>query len=104
MGNGSILISLSIALLVGLLLTRVAKLVKLPAVTAYLIAGVLIGPYLLGSFGIKGLGIVSEEIELLKIISEVALGFIAFNFVFGQVMIVYVYYIYLPSAVINSRI
>ena len=46
MGNGSILISLSIALLVGLLLTRVAKLVKLPAVTAYLIAGVLIGPYL----------------------------------------------------------
>ena len=79
MGNGSILISLSIALLVGLLLTRVAKLVKLPAVTAYLIAGVLIGPYLLGSFGIKGLGIVSEEIELLKIISEVAVGFIAFS-------------------------
>ncbi len=79
MENGSILISLSIALISGLLLSRLAKLVKLPAVTAYLIAGVLIGPYMLGSFNIKGLGIVYEELELLKIISEVALGFIAFS-------------------------
>ena len=79
MGNETILISLSIALIVGLLLSRLAKLIKLPAVTAYLIAGVLIGPYVLGSFGIKGLGIVSEEVELLKIISELALGFIAFS-------------------------
>ena len=69
MENGSILISLSIALIAGLLLSRLAKLVKLPAVTAYLIAGVLIGPYMLGSFNIKGLGIVYEELELLKIIS-----------------------------------
>ena len=74
-----ILIILSIALFAGLLLSRLVKLLNLPAVTAYLIAGVLIGPYLLGSFGIKGLGIVSEELELLKIISEVALGFIAFS-------------------------
>ncbi len=37
------------------MLLRVAKLVKLPAVTAYLIAGILIGPYFLGSFGIDGL-------------------------------------------------
>ena len=79
MENGSILISLSIALIAGLLLSRLAKLVKLPAVTAYLIAGVLIGPYMLGSFNIKGLGIIDEELELLKIISEVALGFIAFS-------------------------
>ena len=79
MENGSILISLSIALIAGLLLSRLAKLVKLPAVTAYLIAGVLIGPYMLGAFNIKGLGIVYEELELLKIISEVALGFIAFS-------------------------
>ena len=79
MENGSILISLSIALIAGLLLSRLAKLIKLPAVTAYLIAGVLIGPFMLGSFGIKGLGIVKEELGLLKIISEVALGFIAFS-------------------------
>ena len=70
MESGSILISLSIALIAGLLLSRLAKLIKLPAVTAYLVAGVLIGPFMLGSFGIKGLGIVSEELGLLKIISE----------------------------------
>ena len=79
MGSGSILISLSIALLSGLLLSRLAKIIKLPAVTAYLIAGVLIGPFVLGSLGIEGIGIVKEELGLLKIISEVALGFIAFS-------------------------
>ena len=79
MNNGTILISLSVALLSGLLLSRLAKLVKLPAVTAYLIAGVLIGPFMLGALDIPGLGIVSEEIPTLKIIAEVALGFIAFS-------------------------
>lgn len=79
MENAYILISLSIALISGLLLSRLAKLIKLPAVTAYLIAGVLIGPFVLGSFGIRGLGIVKEELGLLSIISEVALGFIAFS-------------------------
>ena len=79
MNNGTILISLSVALLSGLLLSRLAKLVKLPAVTAYLIAGVLIGPFVLGALDIPGLGIVSEEIPTLKIIAEVALGFIAFS-------------------------
>ena len=58
--TSSILISLSIALLVGLLLSRLAKLVKLPAVTAYLIAGILIGPYILGAFNIPGLGVTEE--------------------------------------------
>ena len=48
-----ILLSLSIALFVGLMLSRLAKLVKLPAVTAYLVAGILVGPYLLGAFGIE---------------------------------------------------
>jgi len=79
MGTSSLLISLSIALLSGLLLSRLAKLVKLPAVTAYLIAGVLIGPYVLGSFGVPGIGIVAEEISSLGIICDVALGFIAFS-------------------------
>ena len=40
----STLLSLSIAVLAGLLMTRVFKPLKLPAVTAYLVAGVLIGP------------------------------------------------------------
>ena len=51
-----ILITLSVALFAGLMLSRLAKKVKLPAVTAYLVAGVLIGPYFLGALGFKGLG------------------------------------------------
>ena len=56
-----ILISLSIALLAGLMLSRLAKRLQLPAVTAYLLTGVLLGPYLLGSFGVSGLGFKSLE-------------------------------------------
>jgi Kef-type K+ transport system membrane component KefB len=73
------LLCLSIAIFAGLMLSRLAKLVKLPAVTAYLVAGILIGPYLLGALGVKGLGFTSHaEIKSLGILSDVALGFIAF--------------------------
>ena len=75
----SIFLSLSIALLAGLLLSRPAKLVKLPAVTAYLISGVLIGPFVLGALNIPGIGIISEQIEGFGLISDLALGFIAFS-------------------------
>ena len=75
-----ILFSLSIALFAGLMLSRLAKLVKLPAVTAYLVAGILVGPFCLGAFGVEGLGFVSmEQIESYSLISDVALGFIAFS-------------------------
>ena len=75
-----ILLSLAIALLVGLGLSRLAKVLQLPAVTAYLVAGILVGPCCLGKAGITGLGFTSfDELESLKIISEVALGFIAFS-------------------------
>ena len=76
-----ILFSLSIALFAGLLLSRLAKLVQLPAVTAYLVAGILIGPFCLGAFGIEGLGFTHLDIDTKKfsIISDVALGFIAFS-------------------------
>lgn len=77
--TASILLSLSIALLSGLLLSRLAKKIQLPAVTAYLVSGVLIGPFLLGSLGIHGIGITHEQIEGFGIISDVALGFIAFS-------------------------
>ena len=74
------LLSVSIALLGGLLMTRAFKPLKLPSVTAYLIAGVLVGPYCLGQLGIGGLGFGSmAEVEHLGLISEVALGFIAFS-------------------------
>ena len=73
-------LSVSIALLAGLLMTRVFKRFKLPSVTAYLIAGVLIGPYCIGALGIDGLGFSSmENATKLSLISEVALGFIAFS-------------------------
>ncbi|MBQ4517534.1 MAG: cation:proton antiporter [Clostridia bacterium] len=76
----STLLSVSIALLGGLLMTRLFKPLKLPSVTAYLIAGVLIGPYCLGQLGIHGLGFDSmESVHALKLISDVALGFIAFS-------------------------
>lgn len=73
------LLCLSIALLAGLMMSRLTKLVGLPAVTAYLVAGILIGPYFLGRLGIPGIGFVSHDsVMSYKIISEVALGFIAF--------------------------
>ena len=76
--TASIFMSLSIALLAGLLLSRLAKIVKLPAVTAYLISGVLIGPFVLGAIGIPGIGITADQIEGFGLISDLALGFIAF--------------------------
>ena len=77
--TASIFLSLSVALLAGLLLSRLAKKVQLPAVTAYLVAGVLIGPFVLGKVGIPGLGITSDQIEGFGLISDLALGFIAFS-------------------------
>lgn len=74
----SVFLSLSVALLAGLLLSRLAKIVQLPAVTAYLIAGVLIGPCLLGKLGIPGIGIVEEQLDGFGLLSDLALGFIAF--------------------------
>ncbi len=74
------LLSVSIALFAGLMMTRFFKPLKLPAVTAYLIAGVLIGPYCLGAVGLDGLGFSTmASVENLSLISEVALGFIAFS-------------------------
>lgn len=73
------LLTLSIAMIAGMMMTRVVKPLKLPAVTAYLVAGILIGPYALGLLKIPGLGFISHEnVENFSIISDVALGFIAF--------------------------
>ncbi len=76
----STLLSVSVALLAGLLMTRAFKPLKLPSVTAYLIAGVLIGPFCVGRLGIHGFGFdTAESVEALGLVSEVALGFIAFS-------------------------
>lgn len=72
-------LAIALALIFGLLFTRLTSLLKLPDVTAYLIAGVIIGPYCLGLIGIEGLGFTAmESIERVGFISDIALGFIAF--------------------------
>ena len=74
------LITLAFSVLAGLLVSRAAKLGNLPAVTAYLVAGLCIGPFLLGRLGIKGIGFSSlEYVDSFSIISQAALGFIAFE-------------------------
>ena len=74
------LICLAVALIGGLLMTRLTKKVKLPAVTGYLVAGLLMGPFCLGLLGVPGLGFQSlEQVEGLKIVTQTALGFIAFS-------------------------
>ena len=73
------LLSISIALCAGLLISRFVKPLKMPAVTGYLIAGILIGPYCLGRLGVTGLGFTSmSEVKALSLFNDVALGFIAF--------------------------
>lgn len=77
-----IFLSIAIALFAGLMFTRVFRLLHLnfPDVTAFLIAGLLIGPYFLGRLGIEGLGFVSyDDVQRVSIINTTALGFIAFS-------------------------
>ena len=75
-----VLISLSFALVGGLLMSRLAKVLNLPAVTAYLVAGLLLGPYCIGGLNLLGVGFnTPAEVAHLDVISQVALGFIAFT-------------------------
>ncbi|MBE6931794.1 MAG: sodium:proton antiporter [Ruminococcaceae bacterium] len=74
------LICLALAMVGGLLLSRLTKLVNLPAVTAYLVAGLLLGPFCLGALQLPGFGFNSlHQVETLSIITQTALGFIAFT-------------------------
>ncbi len=68
----NVLLALSIAIAMGLLLSRFIRLIHLPNVTAYLIAGLVVGPYVLGVM-------TPEMNSQLAIISNVALGFIAYS-------------------------
>ena len=72
-----LLICLSTALIAGLLMSRLAKAVHLPAVTSYLLAGLLLGPFFLGRLGLSGFGIgfgTLEQVDSLSLITQVALG------------------------------
>ena len=74
------LICLAAALACGLMLTRVTKLMHLPAVTAYLVAGLILGPFCIGALNVPGMGFNTlAQVEGLSIITQTALGFIAFT-------------------------
>ena len=73
------LLLLALALFAGLLMTRLFVKFRLPDVTAYLVAGILIGPCVLGRLGVPCLGFnTADQVDSLSMISDVALGFIAF--------------------------
>ncbi len=74
---------MAVCLFIGLMLTRLLKPLKLPDVTAYLIGGVLIGTYCLGRFVVGGYSFGFNDtiapVGAFTIISDIALGFIAFD-------------------------
>ena len=74
------ILCIALALFVGLLSSRLMKVLRLPNVTGYLISGIIFGPYVLGKY-IGGWTIDNPEtsINAIKWISEIALGFIAFT-------------------------
>jgi len=77
-----ILLATAFALGAGLMMTRVFKWLhlKLPDVTAFLLAGVIVGPFCLGSLGVPGFGFRSmDDLSQVSVLSNVALGFIAFD-------------------------
>ena len=76
----NLLLCISLSLISGLLMSRLAKKIGLPAVTAYLVTGLLLGPYCIGRLGLPGVGFhTMDDVSFLGLISEMALGFIAFT-------------------------
>ena len=77
------ILSIAVCLFAGLMMTRALKRLHLPDVTAYLIAGVVIGTYCIGRFVIGGFSFGFNDgvapVGSFTIISDIALGFIAFD-------------------------
>lgn len=70
--SAQVVLSLAVMLFAGFLMTRLTKLVRLPNVTGYILAGVLIGPYLLDL-------IPQNVVQGMDFVTDVALAFIAFG-------------------------
>lgn len=70
--SAQVVLSLAVMLFAGFLMTRLTKLARLPNVTGYILAGVLIGPYLLNL-------IPQNVIQGMDFVTDVALAFIAFG-------------------------
>lgn len=73
------LLAIAFALFAGLVMSRIMKPLKFPAVTGYLIAGILVGPSVLGQIPGFDRYITPDLISSLSVVSDVALGFIAFS-------------------------
>ena len=74
------LLAIGVAMFAGLLLSRLTSKLNLPDVTSYLVAGVLVGPLVLGQLGVPGLGFSSFHfVEEMSLVCDAALGFIAFS-------------------------
>ena len=74
------LLAIGVAMIAGLLLSRLTSRLNLPDVTSYLVAGLLVGPLVLGQLDVPGLGFGSFEfVEEMGLICDAALGFIAFS-------------------------
>ena len=67
-----VVLSIAIILAAGFLLTRITKLLKLPNVTAYVVAGIIIGPFCLKA-------VPESVIDGSAFVSDIALAFIAFS-------------------------
>lgn len=71
-GTAAIIIPISLMLLCGFLMTRITRKLRLPNVTAYIVTGILIGPF--------GLNLIPQEIiEGTEFLPDIALAFIAFS-------------------------
>ena len=68
----AVIISVALMLFSGFLMTRITKLLRLPNVTAYIVAGILIGPYCLDL-------VPQRIISGTDFLSDIALAFIAFS-------------------------
>jgi Kef-type K+ transport system membrane component KefB len=74
------LLAIGVAMFAGLFLSRLTSRLKLPDVTSYLVAGLLVGPLCLGRLGVPGLGFSSFHfVESMGLVCDAALGFIAFS-------------------------
>lgn len=74
------LLAIGVAMIAGLLLSRLTSRLNLPDVTSYLVAGLLVGPLVLGRLGVPGLGFQSFDfVEQMGLVCDAALGFIAFS-------------------------
>ena len=86
------LLNVAFALLAGLLMTRIFSRWRLPDVTAFLVAGVLIGPFCLGRLGIVGVGFPDyESVAALGALSDVE---VVVNLFFKSVFVQYYGYVH----------